>query len=47
MYPEAAALKSTRPPGSGDLAQNLTGYSYSGFALIARRGRDLAADFGR
>jgi hypothetical protein len=36
MYPGAAALKSTRPPGSGDLAQNLTGYSYSGFVLRGR-----------
>jgi hypothetical protein len=34
MYPEAAAFKLTRLPGSGDLQQNSTGYSYSGFALI-------------
>ena len=37
MYPETAAFKSTRPPGSGDLAQCSTGYSYSGFALTLLR----------
>jgi hypothetical protein len=33
MYPETTVLKSTRPSGSGDLAQNSIGHSDSGFAL--------------
>jgi hypothetical protein len=33
MYPESKAFKSTRPSGSGDLAQPSTGHSDSGFAL--------------
>src|ERR1035441_7548814 len=32
-YPETTAFKSTRPSGSGDIEQNSTGHSYSGFAL--------------
>jgi hypothetical protein len=39
MYPETTAFKSTRPPGSGDLTQYSTGYSYSGFALDAADGQ--------
>jgi hypothetical protein len=33
MYPESKVFKSTRPSGSGDLAQNSTGHNYSGSAL--------------
>jgi len=43
MYPEAAAFKSTRPPGSDDLAQYPTGYSYSGFALVGGQERNSQA----
>jgi len=32
MYLEADVLKSTRPSGSGDLAQTLPGHSNLGFA---------------
>jgi transposase len=35
-YPETTAFKSTRPSGSGDIEQNSTGHSYSGFALSAQ-----------
>jgi hypothetical protein len=35
MYLEVATLKSTRPPGSGDLVQNLARHSIPGFALIS------------
>ena len=34
MYPESKAFKSTRPSGSGDLAQPSKGHSDSGFALV-------------
>jgi hypothetical protein len=33
LYLEAAAFKSTRSSGSGDLEQRLTGYIFSGFAV--------------
>jgi len=33
MYLEADALKSTRPSGSGDLAQTFPGHRNLGFAL--------------
>src|ERR1035438_1196579 len=36
-YPETTAFKSTRPSGSGDIEQNSTGHSYSGFALRMRQ----------
>src|ERR1035438_6977268 len=36
-YPETTAFKSTRPSGSGDIEQNSTGHSYSGFALMSAR----------
>jgi hypothetical protein len=35
LYTGATALKSTRPTGSGDLAQYSTGHTNSGFALVA------------
>ena len=34
LYPEACTLKSTRPPGSGDLAQPFKGHTYPGIALM-------------
>ena len=34
MYPDATALKSTRPPGSGDLEQTSPGRIYSGSGLV-------------
>ena len=34
LYPESDALRSTPPSASGDPAQNSTGRSYYGFALM-------------
>jgi hypothetical protein len=33
MYPEATALKSTRPPGRGDFIQTSKGHTNSGIAV--------------
>src|SRR5277367_927406 len=33
LPPEAAVFESTRPSGSGDVEQNSTGHTFSGFAL--------------
>ena len=42
LYPEASAVKSTRPPASGDLAQHSTGHTFAGFA-VAPEGEFSAA----
>jgi hypothetical protein len=38
-FPGSAALKLTRPSGSGDLTQNLAGHGIPGFVLEWLRGR--------